>query len=131
MITWSRSLSPIRKQLSFLDAEDQSEDLIDVGDDDDGLEWKVVKILTYRWSGTKEGRWAVSDTFACLMNQRAAMTGDLYWPSSSSISGPYDAVMMACTVSPSIRITPKIMEPCLVAPFNACHRGCREETPRG
>ena len=99
MITWSRSLSPIRKQLSFLDAEDQSEDLIDVGDDDDGLEWKVVKILTYRWSRTKEGRWAVSDTFACLMNQRAAMTGDLYWPSSSSISGPYDAVMMACTVS--------------------------------
>jgi hypothetical protein len=26
---------------------DQSEDLVDVEDDDNGLEWKVVKILTY------------------------------------------------------------------------------------
>jgi hypothetical protein len=45
----------------------------------------------------------------------------------------YDAVMMACTVSPSIRITPKIMEPCLVAPFNACALPSRLQgrTPRG
>ena len=48
MITWSRSLAPIRKALGFLDTEDQSEDLVDIGDDDDGLEWKVAKILTYR-----------------------------------------------------------------------------------
>ena len=58
MITWSRSLSPIRKSLGFLDTKDQSEDLVDVGEDDDGLEWKVAKILTYRWSRNKEGRWA-------------------------------------------------------------------------
>ena len=48
VITWSRSLAPIRKALGFLDTEDQSEDLVDIGDDDDGLEWKVAKILTYR-----------------------------------------------------------------------------------
>src|SRR6516162_4991708 len=48
MITWSRSLSPIRRALGFLDTDDQSEDLVDVGDDDDDVEWKVVKILTYR-----------------------------------------------------------------------------------
>jgi hypothetical protein len=36
------------KQLGFPDTEDQSADLVDVGDDDDGLGWKVVKILTYR-----------------------------------------------------------------------------------
>jgi hypothetical protein len=32
MIAWSRSLSPIRKALGFLDTEDQSEDLVDVGE---------------------------------------------------------------------------------------------------
>jgi hypothetical protein len=32
MITWSRSLPPIRKALGFLDTEDQSEDLVDVGE---------------------------------------------------------------------------------------------------
>ena len=32
MITWSRSLSPMRKALGFLDTEDQSEDLVDVGE---------------------------------------------------------------------------------------------------
>src|SRR5215471_5576076 len=55
MIAWSRSLSAIRKELGFLDGDDQSEDLVDVGDDDDGLEWKVVKILTYRWSRKRKG----------------------------------------------------------------------------
>jgi hypothetical protein len=34
MIAWSRSLSRIRKELGFLDSEEQSEDLIDVGEDD-------------------------------------------------------------------------------------------------
>jgi len=38
MITWSRSLSPIRKALGFLDTEDQNEDLVDDGDDDGGVE---------------------------------------------------------------------------------------------
>jgi hypothetical protein len=68
MITWSRSVSPIRNALGFLDTEDQSEDLVDVGDDD-GLEWKVVKILTYRWPRTKErgGGRIGSSTFACLI----------------------------------------------------------------
>ena len=51
-------MSTTQKQLGFLDTDDQSEDLVDVGDDDDGLEWKVVKILTYRWPRNKEGRWA-------------------------------------------------------------------------
>jgi hypothetical protein len=69
MITWSRSLSPIRKQLGLLDTEDQSEDPIDVGDDNDGLEWKVVKILTYRWSRTKEGRWAYRLRYICLPDE--------------------------------------------------------------
>jgi hypothetical protein len=32
----------------------KSEDLVDVGEDDDGLEWKVAKILTYRRSRNKE-----------------------------------------------------------------------------
>jgi hypothetical protein len=80
MIAWSRSLSQIRKELGFLDAEEQSEDLIDVGEDEDGEVWKLVRVLTYRWSRTKEGRWrTASDTFACLMNQTAAMMGDLRW----------------------------------------------------
>ena len=69
MIAWSRSLSAIRKELGFLDGDDQSEDLVDVGDDDDGLEWKVVKILTYRWSRKRKGfGHTVSGSFACLMN---------------------------------------------------------------
>jgi hypothetical protein len=80
MIAWSRSLSQIRKELGFLDAEEQSEDLIDVGEDEDGEVWKLVHVLTYRWSRTKEGRWrTASDTFASLMNQTAAMMGDLRW----------------------------------------------------
>jgi hypothetical protein len=58
MIAWSRSLSQIRKELGFLDAEEQSEDLIDVGEDEDGEVWKVVRVVTYRWSRNKEGRWA-------------------------------------------------------------------------
>src|SRR5215469_17208782 len=56
MIAWSRSLSRIRKELGFLDAEEQSEDLIDVGEDEDGEVWKVVRVLTYRGSRTKERR---------------------------------------------------------------------------
>jgi hypothetical protein len=67
MITWSRSLSSIRKSLGFLDAEEQSEDFIDVGDDDDGgVEWKVVKVLTYRWSRSREGRWSYRLRYICL-----------------------------------------------------------------
>jgi hypothetical protein len=77
MIAWSRSLSPIRKQLGFLDTEDQSEDLVDVGDDDDGLEWKVVKILTYRWSRNKEGRWAFRLRYICVPDESGTvMMGD-------------------------------------------------------
>jgi hypothetical protein len=67
MITWCRSLSPDRKQLGFLHTEDQSEDLVDVGDDDDDLEWKVLKILTYRWSHNKEWRSAYRLRYICLL----------------------------------------------------------------
>ena len=67
MITWSRSVSPIRNALGFLDTEDQSEDLVDVGDDDDDLEWKVLKILTYRWSHNKEWRSAYRLRYICLL----------------------------------------------------------------
>jgi hypothetical protein len=72
MIAWSRPLSPIRKALGFLDTEDQSEDLVDVGEDDDGLEWKVVKVLTYRWSCNKEGRWAYRLRYICLPDESEA-----------------------------------------------------------
>jgi len=51
MLAWSRSLSPIRKALGFLDDDgEQSEDLIDVGDEDDGGNWRCVRVLTYRWT---------------------------------------------------------------------------------
>ena len=45
-----------------------------MGEDEDGEVWKVVRVLTYRWSRTKEGHGRiVSGTFACLMNQGAVM----------------------------------------------------------
>jgi len=69
MIAWSRSLSQIRKELGFLDAEEQSEDLIDVGEEEDGEAWKVVRVLTYWWSRTKEGRWAYRLRFICLPDE--------------------------------------------------------------
>ena len=69
MIAWSRSLSRIRKELGFLDAEEQSEDLIDVGEDEDGEVWKVVRVLTYRWSRTKQGRWAYRLRYICLPDE--------------------------------------------------------------
>ena len=51
--------------------------MIDVGEDQDGEVWKVVRVLTCRWSRTKEGRWGIAPgTFASLMNQRALMMGD-------------------------------------------------------
>ena len=56
----------IRKELGFLDAEEQSEDLIDVGEDEDGEVWKVVRVLTYRWSRTKDGRRAYRLRYICL-----------------------------------------------------------------
>ena len=34
MVAWSRSLSPIRKELGFLDDDEQSEDLVDVHEDE-------------------------------------------------------------------------------------------------
>jgi hypothetical protein len=69
MIAWSRSLSWIRKELGFLDAEEQSEHLIDVGEDEDGEVWKVVRVLIYRWSRTKEGRWAYRLRYICLLDE--------------------------------------------------------------
>jgi hypothetical protein len=78
----------MRKQLGFLDTEDQSEDLVDVGDDDDGLEWKVVKILTYRWSHNKEGRWAYRLRYICLPDEsESSDDGCFDWPSSGGRPG--------------------------------------------
>jgi hypothetical protein len=65
MIAWSRSLSQIHKELGFLAADEQFEDLIDVGDEG-GVEWKVVKVLTYRWSRSSEGRWSYRLRYICL-----------------------------------------------------------------
>jgi hypothetical protein len=39
------------------DDGDDFEDLVDVGDDDDREVW-VVRVLTYRWRGGDDGRWA-------------------------------------------------------------------------
>jgi hypothetical protein len=51
-----------------------------VREDEDGEVWRVVRVLTYRWSRTKEGDGRiVSGIFACPMNQRAVMMGDLDW----------------------------------------------------
>jgi len=69
MIAWSRSLSEIRKELGFLGAEEQTEDLIDVGEDEDGEVWKVIRVLTYRWSPNKEGLWASRLRFICLPDE--------------------------------------------------------------
>ena len=56
MLAWSRSLSSIRKALGFLDDDGGTqEDLIDVGDEDDGLEWQCVRVLTYRWTRGQDG----------------------------------------------------------------------------
>ena len=70
MITWSRSLSPIRKALKFLDDDGEvNEDLIDVGDDDEGEVWVVTRILTYRWT-RQAGRWAYRLTGVCKPDAR-------------------------------------------------------------
>jgi hypothetical protein len=47
----------------------REEDLIDVGEDEDGEVWKVVRVLTYRWSRTKEGRWAYRLRYICLHDE--------------------------------------------------------------
>jgi hypothetical protein len=63
MIAWSRSLSEIRRRLGFLELK-EGEELIDVGDEDDGLEWEPVRILTYRWR-CADGRWSYRLTNIC------------------------------------------------------------------
>jgi hypothetical protein len=55
MVSWSRSLSPFRKALGFLD-DDDDEDLVDVGDDDNTDGWVVVEMVVYRW-GHQGGRY--------------------------------------------------------------------------
>jgi hypothetical protein len=68
MIAWSRSLSPIRKSLGFLDDE-ASEDLVDVGEEDDGVVWKCRRVLSYRWSRNAEGRWAYRLRYICMPDE--------------------------------------------------------------
>jgi hypothetical protein len=69
MIAWSRSLSAIRRQLGFLDNDEGSEDLVDVGEEDDGAVWKVVRVLTYRWRRTEEG-WGYRLKYICLPEEQ-------------------------------------------------------------
>jgi hypothetical protein len=45
MVAWSRSLSDVRRRLGFLD--EAIEELVDVGEDEDGQEWVVRRVLGY------------------------------------------------------------------------------------
>jgi hypothetical protein len=58
LAAWSRSLSNTRRRLGFLDDDEASEDLVDVGDDEDGDEWVVQQVLGYRWTRGDDGRWS-------------------------------------------------------------------------
>jgi hypothetical protein len=33
---------------------------------DDGVAWKLVKVLTYRWKRNEEGRWSYRLRYICL-----------------------------------------------------------------
>jgi hypothetical protein len=69
MVAWSSLLSRIRKELGFLDAEEQSEDLIDVGEDEDGEVWKVVR-RPYLSVGTHErGSVGYRPRYICLPDE--------------------------------------------------------------
>jgi hypothetical protein len=66
MIAWSHSLSAIRKQLKILDDDGEAaEDLIDVGEEDDGEVWVIARTLTYRWTPGDDGRWSYRLKFIC------------------------------------------------------------------
>lgn len=65
MIAWSRSLSDTRRRLGFLDEDEASEDLVDVGPDENGYEWVPVRVLGYRWTRGDDGRWAYRLKIIC------------------------------------------------------------------
>jgi hypothetical protein len=44
MIVWSRSFSDTWRRLRFLDGDEASEDLVDVGAEEDGHEWVPVRV---------------------------------------------------------------------------------------
>jgi hypothetical protein len=59
LVAWSRSLSVIRRKLGFLtDDDDQSEDLIDVGEDYEPEAWVPFREVLYRWRRNEEGKLA-------------------------------------------------------------------------
>jgi hypothetical protein len=75
MLAWSRSLSSIRKALGFLDDDGGTqEDLIDVGDEDEGFEWQCARMLTYRWTRGEDG-WAYRLKYISLPDMREAESG--------------------------------------------------------
>jgi hypothetical protein len=50
MIAWPQSLSAIRYKLGFLKVDDDiAEDLVDVGELDDGVKGIPMTELVYRW----------------------------------------------------------------------------------
>jgi hypothetical protein len=85
MIAWSRSLSPIRKALKFSDDDGEAnEDLIDVGEDDDGEIRIVTRVLTYRWT-RQGGRWAYRLARVCKPD-----AGEDKGPGFTYYAGPGD-----------------------------------------
>jgi hypothetical protein len=59
LVAWSRSLSGICRKLGFLKEDaPEGEDLIDVGEDDDGQAWVPIREVVYRWRRAEEGRMA-------------------------------------------------------------------------
>jgi plasmid rolling circle replication initiator protein Rep len=58
MVSWSKSLSPLRKALGFLsDDVGDFEDLVQTGEDEDTDGWVVESELTYAWGRDDEGVW--------------------------------------------------------------------------
>lgn len=51
-----RQTFAIRKQFGAPDGGEASEDLVDVGEDDDGEAWAVTRTLCYRWCKGEAGR---------------------------------------------------------------------------
>jgi hypothetical protein len=77
LIAWSRSLSVIRHELAFLKEDGtEEEDLIDVGEEDDGQGWVAFREVVYRWRRTEEGRMAYTLWTATPINRRDPWTCD-------------------------------------------------------
>jgi len=73
LVAWSRSSSGIRRQLGFV--KDDDDDLIDIGEDDDGAVWIIARILAYRWTRDDAGRWAYRLKYICMPEATADSGG--------------------------------------------------------